>query len=71
MEWWEKIAILAICIWGWIFIYKLKGAELTKKLLGIEEDSASKYKRFVTGDRFFKTVFWYVTIGIIIVFILD
>ena len=71
MDLWEKLVIVALCVWGWIFVYKLKGADLTKKILGIEDQEMGKFKKFVTGEKFFKIIFWIVTLGITLVFIVD
>ena len=70
---WEKISFVIICVWGWIFVYKLNGAKLVKQVIGIKEldEEQSKFKRFVTSNRFFKIVLWFIVVIMAIMIFLD
>ena len=69
----EVLFYLVMCVWCWVFIYELDGANLTRKILGIkpQDFSENKFKKFIVGDRFFKLILWLVTIVMSLVIVLE
>lgn len=62
---------IAMVLLGWILIYKLNFPEVIRKILRVDESESSKYKRFITSDRYFKIVFWFIAILVLLGIIID